>query len=112
MSDPSLSLSPPRRKALGVLLKTFLPEGKGKVYFQDPGDPSLIFPAIIYKLDGVRTQHANNTPYFQEKAWLVTVIDRDPESLIADKVAGMPKCEFVDFLVTNGLNHSIYRLHF
>lgn len=112
MTDPNPSLSPPRRKALGVLLKSFLPVGKGQVYFQDPGDPALVYPAIIYKLDDILTQHANNEPYFQEKAWLVTLIDRDPDSEIAEKIARMRKCNFVDFMVVKGLNHTIYQLHF
>lgn len=112
MTDPNPSLSPPRRKELGTRLKAFLPNGRGKVYFQDPGSPDMEYPAIIYKLDDIVTQHANNEPYLQEKAWLITVIDRDPDSIIAEQIARMRKCSFVDFMVVKGLNHTIYQLHF
>jgi hypothetical protein len=43
---------------------------------------------------------------------LVTVIDRDPDSLIPDMVADLPSSSFNRGFKTEGLNHSIYTLFY
>lgn len=104
--------SPARRKELGLLLRSFLPQGEGGVYFQGPGDVGMEYPAVVYKLDDVQNRHANNKVYSQEKAWLITVIDLNPDSSVSDQVSRMPKCTFDRAYPANGLNHTVYSLYF
>ena len=98
----------PRLK-LQDLLKTL---GTTNVYFQPPENISMKYPAIVYTLDYQAAQHANNKPYSIENRYQVTVIDRDPDSLIPGRVASLPKCTFARAFKQNDLNHTIYALYF
>lgn len=82
------------------------------LYFQEPENTKMLFPCIVYKLDNERVQYASNNPYRHTKRWMVTVIDRDPDSLIPDIVARLPMTSFSRRFVADDLNHTIYTLYF
>lgn len=91
----------------------FLLQGTGgKAYFQRPPDVQMQYPAIVYNRDDVDTVFANDGPYRHVKRYQVTVIDRDPDSDIPDKILSMPQCSFRRHFVTEGLNHDIFALYF
>lgn len=98
-----------RRLELGALLKTL---GAEKVYFQPPSNITLEYPCIIYGRDFISTQHADNKPYRSDIRYQVTVIDRDPDSEITEKVAALPKCTLLRHFAADGLNQDIYQLYF
>ena len=52
------------------------------VYFQPPSSVKLVYPCIVYALDGVDANHADNKPYMSAKRYKVTIIDKDPDSEI------------------------------
>lgn len=70
------------------------------------------YPCIVYKLDNANTEFANNRPYIYNKRYLVTVIDRNPDSLTPDKVAELVSCTFNRFYVVDNLNHVAFTLYF
>ena len=70
------------------------------------------YPAIVYQRDTGESRHANNVPYSYEKRYQVTVIDRNPDSLIPDKVAMLPLCSHDREFVADGLNHDVFTLYF
>jgi hypothetical protein len=70
------------RLQLHELLQLITPH----VYFQPPENVKLEYPCIIYKRDFADTKFADNEPYAFKKRYMVTVIDRDPDSDIPDKV--------------------------
>ena len=82
------------------------------VYYQEPSSDRMSYPCILYKLDDLNTSYADNMVYRQEARYLVTIIDRDPDSAIRDKVAHLPKCRFSRFYVADGLNHFVFHLFF
>ena len=82
------------------------------VYFQPPANVSMIYPAIVYNRDYESVQHADNLPYFRKKRYQVTVIDRDPDSLVPDKVGGLPLTTYVRHFTADQLNHDIYDVYF
>lgn len=86
--------------------------GSGNVYFQPPNGLKMQYPCIVYKRDDSLTEFAANKPYKYRKQYLVTVIDRDPDSLIPDKVAALPLCVFDRFYTADNLNHDVYKLFF
>jgi hypothetical protein len=83
-----------------------------KVYFQPPENVKLEYPCIIYQRDFRETGFANNKPYASAKRYLVTVIDRDPDSEIPDKVAELPMSTFNRFFTADNLNHDVYQIFF
>ena len=86
--------------------------GSNNVYFQPPASVQLQYPCIIYKRDDVIVNHADDLPYMQKTRYLVTVIDRNPDSEIPSKVAALPMCIFDRFYTADNLNHDVYKLFF
>jgi hypothetical protein len=86
--------------------------GSKNVYFQPPSNLEMIYPCIVYNRDYASTAFASNLPYMNKKRYQVTVIDRDPDSDIPDKVAKLPLCTFDRFFTADNLNHDIFKLFF
>ena len=82
------------------------------VYFQPPSNFQLQFPCIIYERNGSETERADNTSYLHAKRYQVTVIDRNPDSILPDKVEELPLCSFDRFFTAESLNHHVYNLFF
>jgi hypothetical protein len=99
-----------QRLALQALLVEIL--GTSNVYFQPPTNIVLEYPCIIYKRDQADTDFADNAPYRHLKRYQVTVIDRDPDSDIPEKVAALPLCLFIRFFTVDNLNHDIFNLFY
>lgn len=96
------------RLELQSLLETLTPH----VYFQPPSNVKMEYPCIVYNKDDAITRFAGNNPYSYEKKYLVTVIDKDPDSGIPDKVAALPRCSFERAFVADNLNHDVFSLFF
>jgi hypothetical protein len=70
------------------------------------------YPCIIYRRDSTRTRHADNRPYVRTKRFQVTVIDRNPDSELPDKVEALPLCSFDRYFAADNLNHYVFNLFF
>lgn len=99
-----------RRTELQELLETVL--GSEHVYFQPPPDISMQYPCIVYKRDSAETEFADNKLYRHTKRYQVTVIDKNPDSDIPDKIADLPLCSFDRFYTADNLNHDVFNLFF
>lgn len=99
-----------RRLDLQAFLEFIL--GSGNVYFQPPENIQMAYPCIVYKRDYAETVHADNQPYHNTKRYQVVVIDRDPDSLIPDKIASMPLSTFNRFFTADNLNHDVFNVFF
>lgn len=99
-----------QRSELQDLLELTL--GSRNVYFQAPAPVDMGYPAIVYELDNVDTAYADDLPYRREKRYQVTVIDRNPDSEIPDKIGALPMCSFNRFYTADGLNHHVFQLFF
>jgi hypothetical protein len=95
-----------RRLQLHNLLKQIT----ANVYFQPP--TTMAYPCIRYEIDNARSDHADNIPYRYLQRYKVTIIDRDPDSTIPDKVKDLPTCIFNRFFVADNLNHFVFTLYF
>lgn len=86
--------------------------GSNNVYFQPPPSIQMNYPCIIYRRDYAETIFSDNKPYFLQTRYLVTVVDKNPDSLIPDKVAKLPMCLFDRFYTADNLNHTAYKLFY
>lgn len=93
-------------------LQSLLEEITDHVYFQPPNNYRMQYPCIVYQLDGMATKRADNTLYSNTRQYQVTVIDRNPESDLPDKVIELPLCEFNRFFTADNLNHYVFTLFF
>lgn len=94
------------------ILGSINPTWVGNVYFQPPEGLLINYPCIVYKRDWAITNFANNQPYKYAKRYQVTVIDRDPDSVIPEAIAALPMCVFDRFFTVKDLNHDVYNLFF
>jgi hypothetical protein len=98
------------RLALQAILESLL--GSRNVYFQPPASVTMQYPAIVYSLATIDNTFANNIVYTQERAYQITVVDKNPESAISSRVSKLAKCRFNRFFVSDNLNHWVYNLYF
>ena len=98
------------RLELQTILENLL--GSRNVYFQPPENLKISYPCIIYKRNDLYNHFADNTPYISDKQYMVTVIDKNPDSAIPDKVAALPKSRYDRHYTADNLNHDVFTLYF
>lgn len=81
------------------------------VYFQPPESKKLTYPCIIYEMRSGETDYADDLPYRYTKSYTVTVIDKNPDTTIPDKVAMLPMCRMDRFFTSDNLNHYTFVLY-
>lgn len=91
-----------------ALLESFT----ANVYFQPPPNVQLQYPCIMYVRDDAEIEYADNKSYRYTTKYKVTIIDRDPDSVLPVKMASLPLCSFDRFFTADGLNHDVYNIFF
>lgn len=86
--------------------------GTRNAYFQPPESVKMQYPCIVYKRSDANTLFANDEPYVHTKRYQLTIIDKNPDSEIPDKVAKLPMCVFDRHYTAGNLNHDIYNLYY
>ena len=86
--------------------------GNNNVYYQPPSSVTMEYPAIVYSRKDIENKFANNNVYMQSHAYQVTVIDKDPDSEIADKVSKLQKCVYVRHYTMDNLNHDVFTIFY
>lgn len=99
-----------RRYELNSLLKEVL--GSSYVYYQPPENLKLHFPCIIYSIDGQDVRFADNGKYTKQRKYSVTVVDKDPDSDICEKLEELPMCRFDRRYSSDNIYHTVYSLYY
>ena len=81
-------------------------------YFQPPASVEMDYPAIVYGLDGIDKTFADDVAYLVKRKYSITVIDFDPDSIIAEKIAAIPSSKFNRHYEKDNLNHYVFTLYF
>lgn len=81
------------------------------VYFQPPPNLVMQYPCIVYERDNATLKNANNLTYFWRPRYQVTLIDRNPDSDVIDKLAALPLSSFSRHFATSGLNHDVFVIY-
>lgn len=97
-----------RRQNLHDLLTTITEH----VYFQPPANVQMEYPCIRYQRDNANTKFAGNAPYRYTQRYQVTIISRNPDNDILEKVAKLPMCEYQRYFTADNLNHDVFVLYF
>lgn len=97
------------RLDLHTELLTFLPT----VYFQPPSDIRMTFPCIIYRKTIKNRRHANNRIYNNTQEYELTLVERSPDSDLADRIeAHFQHATIGTSFVLDNLNHTTIKLYF
>jgi hypothetical protein len=82
--------------------------GSRNVYFQPPESKKLNYPAIVYNRQNRDVTPADNMAYIGEWVYQVVVIDKNPDSLIVERVADLPLTRYVRSFKSDNLNHDVF----
>lgn len=97
------------RLELQDLLESIL--GNENVYFQPPPSVLMEYPAIRYNLTDIHTEKADNMNYKRKRRYIVTLIHRDPDNEIVDKMIDNGFA-FDRFYAKDGLNHYVFMIYY
>lgn len=86
--------------------------GSRNVYFQPPDNITMQYPAIVYTLNDINTDYADDQPYTIKKQYSITIIDKNPDGLIPDKIGRLKTSAFRRHFTQNNLNHYVYNLYY
>lgn len=86
--------------------------GVENCYYSPPTGLQMKYPCIVYELAGETNIFADDLPYVHRKRWEVTVIDRDPDSEIPDKLKKLRFSRFDRFFTSDNLNHFVFTLFY
>ncbi len=97
------------RLDLHAELLTFLPN----VYFQPPSTIQMTYPCIVYNKTGKDKQFANDGVYLSRQEYRVMVIDKDPDSVVADNIEEyFEHCAISQYYTVDNLNHTTLNLYY
>lgn len=94
------------RLELHSLLQELL--GSENVYFQPPSNIRMHFPCIVYKLENISNNFADNDVYLKDHSYKITYITKDPDDEMIDKLSSLPQTRFQNHYYADGLNHYAY----
>lgn len=86
--------------------------GSKNVYFQPPASIQMKYDAIVYDLDDIDARHADNLPYLTNRRYRVTLITKNPDTDLSDKIAQLPLTQFNRFYTADNLNHYVYIIYY
>ena len=98
------------RLGLSALLREIL--GSDNVYYQPPESKKLNYPAIVYSRERIDNRLASIIVYKQDRAYRLTIIDKNPDSEIVDKISSLPMCTFDRHFTSDNLNHDVFTIYY
>lgn len=108
MDDKRLEL----HEILCKLVNLTEPDGDRHVYFDPPESVRMKYPAIRYSRSNIKNKYADNKVYGQTKVYELTVIDKNVDSDLVDKVSTLPMCQYVRGYKANNLNHDVFSINY
>ena len=82
------------------------------VYYQPPTGQRMNYPAIVYSRNNIDNIFADDVVYDQFHSYMVTVIDKDPDSRIVDELSRFPTTRFIRHYTADGLNHDVFIIYY
>lgn len=82
------------------------------VYYQPPNELMMKYPAIVYKREKIDNTYADGKVYIQDKGYMVTVIDKNPDSKVVEKMSKLPFCQFIRHYTADNLNHDVFVIYY
>lgn len=98
------------RLQLQTLLEEIL--GSNNVYYQPPETIRMQYPAIVYSLNSIDNDNADDAPYIQSRSYEIILIERDPDSETINKLSKLPMCRFNRHYKADNLNHYVFTLYY
>lgn len=82
-------------------------------YFQPPTNIQMSYPCIVYNKTGKVRQAANNGIYQSNQEYNITLIERNPDSDVADQMEKhFQHCVITQYYTAENLNHTNLQLYY
>lgn len=85
--------------------------GSRNVYFQPPENVKMKYPCIVYHKTPGWQRHADNEEYHYHDKYELTVIDKNPDSLLPEKVRKLQLCRYDRHYVSDNMYHDTFELY-
>lgn len=89
-----------------TLFGTDLPQGH--LYFQPPENIQIEYPAVIYSRNNIKNNSADDLVYSQGTEYQVTVVDKNPDSVLVNKLSKFPTSRYSRHFSTTNINHDVF----
>ena len=87
--------------------------GTNQVYFQPPESVKMKYDAIVYNFSAINTRYADNLTYLNQKSYDLTVISRNPDNDLVDKLLGHFRyIRFNRRFISDNLYHDTLTLYY
>lgn len=82
------------------------------VYFQPPETTRMEYPAIVYNLENLSQRFADNRQYKKDTEYEVTIIDKNPDSEIPNRLMETRIARFGRSYQADNLNHWVFNVYY
>jgi hypothetical protein len=82
------------------------------VYYQPPESIKINYPAIVYSMNNIRNNFANNSIYTKQKQYEVIVIGKEADSEILERLMKLPLCQFNRTYQSDNLYHDVFTIFY
>lgn len=86
--------------------------GEDHVYYDPPANVHMKYPCIRYERSNMKDQYADNLKYLSWTRYEVIVMDKNPDSPLAEQVSQLPYCSYVNKYVAENIHHTIFQIFF
>lgn len=86
--------------------------GSDNVYYEPPEGFRMKYPCIVYNRSKQKVDYANDHRYIHRNRYSVTIIDRDPDSSITDRIEELQFCSHDRDFSSDNLNHFSYTIYY
>lgn len=82
-------------------------------YYQPPSNIQMKYPCIVYNKSGKMKTFASDSIYRNMQEYSLTLIERDPDSTVADEIEKhFDYCSIVNYFTSDNLNHTNLSLYY
>lgn len=99
------------RSQLSEILNKLIGTPK-RVYFQPPATIKMAYPCIVYKLNDLDAEFADNSPYALTKKYVVMLVTKDPDPDLLLEIGQLPMCTMNRAYSVDNLYHYVFDLYF
>lgn len=98
-----------REELHSILVDMF---GSQHVYFQPPTGFKMVYPAIKYSINHRDSDYANDRKYFNNTSYEITIIDKQMNNPVIDKILELPYSAYNRHYITDNLHHDVMTIYF
>lgn len=83
------------------------------VYFQPPSNIMMSYPCIVYNKTDKMNLYGSDVIHFSKQEYRVTVIDKNPDTVIPDMIErNFQYCGVDQYYTIDNLNHTVLLLYY